>query len=70
MQRVNLMIKTQYDKTYQSQGDFELSTVPRKGDYFSRKETIYLVEYVCFDEINGADIFLIETNISSLAVIE
>ena len=70
MTKVNLMIRTKNDKLFQSQGEHELSSVPRKGDYFTRFETIYSVEYVAFDENDGVDLYILETDIESLAVVK
>jgi hypothetical protein len=70
MTQVNLMIRTKNDKLFLSQGDHQLSSVPRKGDYFTRFETIYIVEFVSFDESGSADIFLLETDIESLAIVK
>lgn len=70
MNNVNLMIKTNEKKQFQSNGDCELNSVPRKDDYFVKGDIIYLVEYVAFDMYNGIDLYISETDISSLAVTE
>ncbi|NQV77562.1 MAG: hypothetical protein HQ490_04315 [Lutibacter sp.] len=70
MNKVNLMIRTKDDKMFQSNGDCEINSVPRKDDYFIKSNTIYLVEYVAFDMENGIDLYLLETDISSLAITE
>lgn len=70
MNKINLMIRTGDVKIFQSNGDCELTSVPRKGDFFTKDETIYRVDYVSFDSENGIDLYLVETDISSLAVTE
>ena len=68
MNKIHLMIRTKEDKRFQSNGDCELNSVPRKDDFFIKKDIIYRVEYVSFNDENGIDLYLLETDISSLSV--